>query len=125
MTKSKDPEERTATVSAKNKQEGSVSPKVREVVSKGATANPDDENTVAVAETGGETTVYRIFRRRHLDGEPTSAADEWIRYVKRHCTSTNGELTAAAVWTDVDGGSVLVAATGPGIMCRKETAPES
>ena len=125
MIEPKDPEERTDTVSAKDKQEGNVSPDAREVVSKGATANPDRENTVAVAETGGETTVYRIFRRRHLNGDPMDAADEWIRYVKSYCTSTNGELTAAAVWTDVEGGSVLVAVAGPGIMCRRETAPES
>ena len=125
MTKTKDPEERTATVSGKGTHEGNVSPKVREVVSQGATANPDRENTVAVAETGGETTVHRIFRRRHLNGDPMDAADEWIRYVKSYCTSTNGELSAAAVRTNVDEGSVLVAVTGPGTTCRKETAPES
>ena len=125
MTKSKDPEERTATVSAKNKQEGNVSSNVREVVSQRATANPDLEKTVAVAETDGETTVYRIFRQRHLNGDSLDAADRWIRKVKKHCAGRSGELTAAAVWTDVDGGSVLVAVIGPGIMCRKETVPES
>ena len=57
--------------------------------------------------------------------EDRSPADEWIRYVKRHCTSRNGEFTAAAAWTEVDGGSVLVAVPGPGIIGRKETAPAS
>ncbi len=80
----KDPEERADTASGKGRHEDNVTPSAREVVSKGATANPDRENTVAVAETGGETTAYRTFRQEHLNGDPLDAADGWIRRVKRH-----------------------------------------
>ena len=72
MIKTGYPEERTAAVSGKSRDEassGNISDKALEIVSQGARANPDGENTVAVAESGGETTVYRIFRQRHTDGK--------------------------------------------------------
>ena len=72
MIKTRDPEERTASVSGKSRDKARsrcISAKALEIVSQGARANPDGEHTVAVAESGGETTVYRIFRQRHMDGK--------------------------------------------------------
>ena len=124
MTKIKDPEERTATVSGRSKQEPSsrsISDRALEMVSQGARTNPDGETTVFLVESGGETTVYRIFRGRHKGGGPLKAADPWIQKVKEHCTSISGELKATAVWTDVDGSSALLAITGRRIIGREET----
>ena len=125
MIKTGDPEERTIAVSGKSKDEASsrnISAKALEVASQGARANPDGENTVAVAKSGGETTVYRIFRQRHLDGKsPAAEADRWIRDVKEHCRGTDGELKASALWTDADEGSVLVGITGREIVAKGET----
>ena len=123
MIKTEDPGERTATVGCNDKQEAnrkSISNRALEVVSQGARTNPDCKNTVAVSETDGETTVYRIFRGRHLAGDPLVEADRWIRHAKGHCTSVSGEIVATAVWTDADGGSVLVAITGQGIVAKEE-----
>ena len=64
--------------------------------------------------------VLRIFRRRLTGLDPPLEADQWIRKVKADCASMNGELSATAVWTDVDRGSVLVAITGQGIIGREE-----
>ena len=125
MVKTGDPEERTGAVSGKTKDEASsrnISTKALEIVSQGASANPDGENTVTVAESGGETTVYRIFRQRHMDGKsPLAEADQWVRDIKELCRGASGELKASAVWTDADEGSVLVGITGRGIVAKGET----
>ena len=90
-------------------------------MSKGAWDNPECENTAVVAELDGETMVFRIFRQRHTgDKNPLVEADQWVRQVKKHCASISGELAATAVWTDADGGSVLVAITGQGIIANSE-----
>ena len=123
MIRTKDHEERTATARCEDKQEVSrrnITAMALKIVTQGARANPEGENTVAVAESGGETTVYRIFRQRHLDGDPLAKANRWIRKVKEHCRDGNVELKAVAVWTDTDGGSVLVAITGQRIIAREE-----
>ena len=75
---------------------------------------------VAVAEYGGETTVYRIFRKNTWTETPLEAADGWTRQVNKHCTNPIGETKATAVWTDVDGGSVFVGVTGPEIIGRED-----
>ena len=124
MINTQDAEERTATAGCKDNREANrrgISNRALEVVSEGARTNPDCETTVAVSESDRETTVYRIFRGRHRNGDPLHVADQWVRQVKKHCTSMNGELVVTAVWTDVDGGSVLVAITGQGIIGRGET----
>ena len=123
-----DPAERTkeerAATSTANKRSGGfdlISPRAWRFMSKGAKDNPECENTAVVAELDGETMVFRIFRKRNTgDKSPLMEADQWIRWVKKHCTSTDGELKATAVRTDVDGGSVLVAITGQGIIGREE-----
>ena len=90
-------------------------------MSKGAWDNPERENTVAMAELGRETMVFRIFLRRHTgEKDPLVEADRWIRQVKEHCTSSDGEMKTTAVWTDADGGSVLVAVTGQEIIAKSE-----
>ena len=76
---------------------------------------------MAVAESGGATTVYRIFRQRHMTENPMAEADWWIRQVKRHCTIPDGEIRATAVWTDVDGGSILMVISGTKIIAREES----
>ena len=125
MIKTGEPEERTAAVSGKSRDEASsryISTKALEIVSQGARINPDGENTVAVTESGGETTVYRVFRQRHMDGKsPLAEADQWIRDVKELCRGASGELKASALWTDVDEGSVLVCVTGRRIVAKGET----
>ena len=100
---------------------GTISTAAWEIISKGAEDNPDRENTVAMAESDGKTTVYRIFRQRHLNRDPLEAADHWIRTVKAHCTGTHGELEVVAVHTETDGSSVLVGITGLGTSAKEET----
>ena len=127
MIKTEDPEERTASSDGNEKHKANrrgISNRALEVVSEGARTYPDCETTVAVSESDWETTAYRIFRGRHMSGDPLHAADQWIRWVKKHCTSMNGELKTTAVWTDADGGSVLVAITWPGIAAKKKTSTE-
>ena len=123
MIKTGDREERTGAVSGKSRGQASsrnISTKALEIVSEGARSNPDGEYTVA--ESGGETTVYRIFRQRHMDGKsPLAEADQWIRDVKELCRGASGELKASAVWADADQGSVLVGIAGPGIVAKGET----
>ena len=126
MIKTEDPDdsaERAATSTA-NKRAGGfdfISHRAWRFMSKGARDNPECENTAVMAELDGETMVFRIFRQRHTaDKNLLVEADRWIRQVKKHCTSTDGELKATAVWTGADGGSVLVAITGRGITCREE-----
>ena len=75
---------------------------------------------MAVAEADSETTVYRIFRRRHVSGDPLAEADRWIRRVKERCTSTTEELKVTAVWTEADGGNVLVGISGWEIVAKNE-----
>ena len=82
--------------------------------------SPDCENPAVAAELDEETTVYRIFRQRHTVEDPLGEADRWIRQVKKHCPSSDGELRTTAVRNDADGGSVLVAVIGREIIARKE-----
>ena len=94
-----------------------ISTKTLAIMARRARDNPECETTIAVFESVEETMVFRIFRQRHTDDKnPLDAADQWTRWVKKHCTSISGELAATAVWTDADGGSVLVAITGQGII---------
>ena len=113
MVKTEDPE-------GTKEERTTISTKAMEIMTRGAWDNPDCETTVAVSESDGETTVYRIFRDRHVDGDPLAAKDRWIRKVKKHCAIPGGELKATAVWNDADGGSVLVAITGQGIVAKEE-----
>ena len=117
--------EERATTSTANKKSGGfdlISPRARRFMSKGARDNPKCETTIAVFESVEETMVFRIFRQRHSgDKNPLDAADQWTRWVKKHCTSIRGELAATAVWTDADVGSVLVTITGQGIIAKEET----
>ena len=75
---------------------------------------------MAAAVVDGETTVYRIFRHRHLNGAPPKTADQWIRKVKERCTSLKGEIEVTAIQTDLDEGSLLVAITRRGIIALEE-----
>ena len=123
MIKTEDHEERTANIGGKDGQEASIrniSDQALEIVSQGAMANPESENTMAVAVVNGETTVYRIFRQRHMSGDPLAEASQWIRHVKKHCASTTEELKATAVWTEADGGNVLVGIRGREIVAKEE-----
>ena len=123
MFKTEDHEERTANVGGKDEEEASgraISNHALGIVSQGARANRESENTVAVAEADSETTVYRIFRQRHTSGDPLAGASQWIRHVKKHCTVTTGELRVTGVWTDADGGSVLVGISGREIVAKDE-----
>ena len=97
-----------------------INTKALEFMARGARDNPECENPAVADELDGETTVYRIFRQRHMNGDPLAEADRWIRHAKEHCTSVNGEIVATAVWTDADGGSVLVAITGQEIIAKSE-----
>ena len=122
-TQTEDHEERTAHIGGEDGREASIrniSDQALKIVSQGARANPESENTVVVAEVNGETTVYRIFRRRHVSGDPLAEADRWIRRVKKHCTSTTEELKATAVWTEADRGNVLVGISGREIVAKEE-----
>ena len=47
-----------------------ISTKAMKIMTRGAWDNPECDKTVAVSESGGETTVYRIFRGRHMNGNP-------------------------------------------------------
>ena len=124
MIKTGDTKERAANFKNKRKQEVSrrnISTQALEIVSEGARTNPECDNTAVVAEEAGEATVYRIFRQRHMYGKnPLAEADQWIRQVKEHCTSMSGELAATAVWTDADGGNVLVSISGREIVAKEE-----
>ena len=53
------------------------------------------------------------------------AADRWIQQAKGLCTAARGELKATAVRTDADGGSVLVAIAGQGIVAKEEAGQSS
>ena len=53
--------------------------------------------------------------------ESTVTVAKWIRQVKGHCTSPDGEIKANTAWTNVDGGSILVANTGRDIIAKEET----
>ena len=78
MIKTEDHEERTANIGGKDGQEASIrniSDQALEIVSQGAMANPESENTMAVAVVNGETTVYRIFRQRHMSGGPACGSE--------------------------------------------------
>ena len=111
-----DPYRRASDLS---RQDTDISDSARELLSVGATDNPDEEMTVSFFTEGNEATAYRIFRRRHIGGEdPMKAADQWIRQAKRLCAAARGELKATAVGTDLDGGSVLVTITGNGIVAK-------
>ena len=71
MIKTEDHEERTGNVGGKDEEEASrreISIRALEIVSQGARANRESENTVAVAESDSEMTVYRIFRQSTLRG---------------------------------------------------------
>ena len=97
-----------------------ITDRAKEIFSEGATDNIEEENTVAFSEFDGEATVFRIFRRRHTGGDPMEAADRWIKYIKKSCTTIHGTLKAGGKWSEMDGGSVTVAITGQGIVAREE-----
>ena len=122
MVKAEDTKVTAAYLNIKRQQEvgrRNISTGALEIVSKGARTNPEGENTAVVAELDGETTIFGIFRQRHT-GDPLAEADQWIRHVKKHCTGTTGELKATAIWTDADGGSVLVGISGREIIAKEE-----
>lgn len=102
-------------------EDSSISDMAKEILSVGAIDNTEEEMTISFFTDGKEATVYRIFRRRHTGGEdPMEVADHWIRQAKGLCSAVRGELKATAVWSNVDGGSVLVAITGQGIVTKEE-----
>ena len=77
------------TVSSEWKPEshlGNITAKAWEIMSKKARDNAERENTAVVAELGGEDMVFRIFRRRHTNGDPLVEADRWIREIMNACT---------------------------------------
>ena len=122
-------EMRSIGISNSNEEEGvmetdmqgrAISSRAKELISEGATDNIEEENTVVFSETGGEVTVFRIFRQRHTGGDPRKEADRWIREVKERCTSVYGELNEVTVRSDTDGGSVTVAITGQEIVAKEE-----
>ena len=115
MTQKREPQPSVTGTSRKN-----ISDRALDIASEGAKTNSTGENTVTVVKSRGETTVYRIFRQKHLDGCPLDAADRWIRSVKAQCVSILRDLEVVAVWTSADGGSVLVVITGLGIIGREK-----
>ena len=102
------------------KEEIAISDRAREIVSWGATDNPEEEITIAFSEIDGEVTVFRIFRGRHTDGDPEEESDRWIRKVKEECVSLYGEIKTKRAWSDSDGGSVNAAIIGRGIVAKEE-----
>ena len=98
-----------------------VSDRAREILSLGTADNPKEEDTINFLVESEEAQVFRLFRRRHLDGEdPMIAADRWISHVKAHCVSGSGNPRFTAVPSDVDGGSVHVMVSGKGIFALEE-----
>ena len=101
-----------------------ISSRARELISEGATDNIEEGNTVVFSETGGEVTVFRIFRQRHTGEDPRKDADRWIWQVQERCTSLRGEWFIRRIWSNSDGGSLTVAIAGQGIVAKEELESE-
>ena len=103
------------------REENGISDRAREILSAGATDNPAEEMTVSFFTEGNEAIAYRIFRRRHTGGDdPMEVAERWVRQIRGLCAASRGELKTTTVRTDADGGSVLVAISGQGIVAKEE-----
>ena len=101
-----------------------ITSRAKEIFSEGATDNIEEENTVVFTETGGEVTVFRIFRRRYTGGDPWKEANQWVWQVQEQCTSLRGELSTKRRWSNSDGGSLTVAITGQEIVAKEELESE-
>ncbi len=101
-----------------------ITSRAKEIFSEGATDNIEEENTVVFTETGGEVTVFRIFRRRYTGGDPWKEANQWVWQVQEQCTSLRGELSTKRIWSNSDGGSLTVAITGQEIVAKEELESE-
>ena len=126
-------EMRSIGISNSNEEEGvmetdmqgrAISSRAKELISEGATDNPDGENTIVISELGWEATIFRIFRQRHTGGDPRKDADQWVWQVQERCTSLRGELSIRRIWSNSDGGSLTVAIAGQEIVAKEELESE-
>ena len=96
-----------------------ISDRAKKIISKGATDNPDGENTVLISTWRGSATCVRIFRQKHLLDDPKTGAEHWVREIRRRCSCREDAIRACA-FVEPHQGDVTVVIYGEGTMAREE-----